>query len=263
MKLNIFQKFIRKAKNIAGIYNAPEGVVILMYHRINDELPDHNLITRTIEFEKQMKFLNDNPQTYQVIRMKDFEDNRDDVFNNRFPKTKVVITFDDGYLDNYQNAFPIMKKYEFPSTMFLTTGLIGTDKKFKRYDHLKGRDMLNWDEIQKMSQDGVSFGAHTVNHVHLPELDYKKQKEEITQSVQTLHSHQENGEKISTFCFPYGEYNEDSLKIIRDLKFQYAVTVVQGVNTPSTPLHELKRIEVSGMDSIKSFEYKVLEKYLT
>ena len=256
------RKLIRKARNTLGLYTAPEGVLILMYHRVNDDLPIHDLIVRTKDFEQQMRFFYENPQIYQMIGLKEMEDNRPRVFNSRFPKTKVIITFDDGYRDNFTNAFPILRKFKFPATVFLTTGLIGTESKFKRYEMVNGRDMLSWDEVVKMTRHRITFGGHTVNHPHLPELGYDEQKKEIEESRDAVNAHVSKDERLNTFCYPYGEYNEDTLKILRELGFQFALTVKQGFNTPYTPLHELKRIEVRGHDTIKSFEYKVLEKFL-
>lgn len=261
MSYTLFKKIIRKLKHLRGQYDAPKGVIILMYHRINDTLPEHNLVTRTKDFEAQMKFLHSHPSVYRVIGLKDFETRHPSIFTGEGPRTKVIITFDDGYRDNYLNAYPILKIFNFPATVFLTTGLIGTNNTFNRYAHLRERDMLNWEEVSEMLEGNVSFGAHTVSHPRLPKLSYEEQKREILQSHACVNEHVPSHKQLSTFCYPYGEYNSDTLKIVRDAGFKCALSVIQGVNTPQTPLHELKRIEVSGLDSIKSFEYKVLEKY--
>ncbi len=260
---NPIHRIIRKLKHVCGNYDAPEGVVILMYHRVNDDLPEHNLVTRTKAFEAQMKFLHNHPGVYRVVALKDLETRHPGIFTEEGPRTNVVITFDDGYRDNYLNAYPVLKKFNFRATIFLTTGLIGTNDKFNRYAHLRERDMLNWEEVTEMLGNNISFGAHTVSHPHLPQLSYDEQKREILQSHARVNEHVPAPKRLSTFCYPYGEYNSDTLKIVREAGFQCALSVIQGVNTPQTPLHELKRIEVSGLDSIKSFEYKVLEKYDT
>ena len=261
MPSNIFLKLARKAKHLCGRYEAPEGVIILMYHRVNDALPEHNLVTRTNAFEAQMKFLHRHPAVYRVVDLKDLETRHPSIFTEEGPSSKVIITFDDGYRDNYLNAYPVLRKFNFPATVFLTTGLIGTDDKFNRYAHLRERDMLDWQEINEMLENGISFGAHTVSHPHLPKLSYDEQKREILQSYTCVNEHVPSHKRLSTFCYPYGEYNSDTLKIVQNAGLKCALSVVQGVNTPQTPLHELKRIEVSGLDNIKSFEYKILEKY--
>ncbi len=260
MRYNPFQKFLRKFKHLCGQYDSPDGVIILMYHRVNDTLPAHNLVTRSKAFAQQMRFLYRHPNVYQVISLREFETGHPAIFEQK-PRTKIIITFDDGYRDNYLNAFPILKKFEFPATVFLTTGLIGTDQKFNRYAHIPGHDMLKWEEIAEMYANRISFGAHTVSHPHLPKFSYQTQREEIAESHTRVNKNLPQGERLDTFCYPYGEYNADTLKIVRELGFRYALSVIPGVNKPNTPLHELRRIEVSGFDGIKSFEYKVLEKY--
>lgn len=256
------KKIFRKIRNLAGLYDSPDGVVILMYHRINDVLPAHNLVTRTKIFQEQMRFLHRHPKGCRVISLKDFENRRPGIFAQDAPRTKVIITFDDGYRDNYLNAFPVLKKFGFPATIFLATGLIGADKKFDRYAHIPGRDMLNWEEIAEMFANRISFGAHTVSHPHLSRFSRETQKEEIAESYDCVNRHLPQGEQIATFCYPYGDYNADTLHIVREMGFKYALSVIPGVNSPDTPPYELRRIEVSGMDTIQNFEHKVFGKYL-
>ena len=257
---SVFKKFFGNVRNLAGLYDSPEGVIILMYHRVNDHLPAHNLVTRTKAFAEQIRFLYRHPSVYRVISLREFETGQPAIFGQE-PKTKVIITFDDGYRDNYRNAFPVLKKIGFPATVFLTTGLIGTDQKFNRYANIPGRDMLDWTEAAEMCAHKITFGAHTVSHPHLPQFSYQTQREEIAQSRACVDKNLPQGERLDTFCYPYGEYNADTLRILRELGFRYALSVIPGVNKPGTPLHELRRIEVSGFDNIKNFEYKLLEKY--
>lgn len=260
MQTTATQKILRKFKQLCGQYESPNGVIILMYHRINDDLAPHNLITRTKAFKEQMRFLYRHPDVFQVISLTEFENDHLMVFEQK-PRTKVIITFDDGYRDNYLNAYPVLKELGFPATIFLVTGLIGSDKKFARYGYVSGRDMLNWDEVAEMYAHDITFGAHTVSHPHLPQFSYEAQRQEIADSQADVDRNLPRGERLSTFCYPYGEYNTETLKIVKELGFKFALSVNPGINTLTTPLYELNRIEVSGMDDLKSFEYKVLEKY--
>lgn len=252
---------IRKFKQWQGQFVTPKGVVILMYHRVNDALPEHHLVVRSRNFEEQMRFLDRHRHVYDVIGLKELEVNAPYYIEKGQTKTQIVLTFDDGYQDNYTNAFPVLKKYGLPATIFLTTGLIDTDKSFQRYARTQKRDMLSWSEINEMSACQVTFGAHTVNHPHLPELPREEQVLEIRRSIEAVQRNVPDAGRVAAFCFPYGEYNQDTLAVLQQLNVPYALTVKAGVNTALEHPLELKRIDISGQDSIKSFEYKLMEKY--
>lgn len=254
----VLKKIFRKIKNLAGLDDSPDGVVILMYHRVNDALPSHNLIVRINAFEEQMRFLYSRPDVCRVVSLKEFESNPRALFAEKYPRLKVIITLDDGYRDNYLNAFPILKRFGFPAAISLTTGLVGTDKKFARYDNVSGRDMLNWDEISEMYVHKISFVAHTVSHLHLPQLSLEDQRREIAESYNCVNRNLPPGDRLLTFCYPYGEYNADTIRIVQELGFKYALSVIPGVNTVDTSAHALRRIEVSGMDNIRNFEHKIV-----
>ena len=246
---------------MGGRFDSPFGVMILLYHRIHPELPEHPLIIRPEQFQDQMQFLASKPQVYDFVRLRDFERDPERFFDQKSTPTKVIITLDDGYRDNYLYAFPVLKKYQLPATIFLTTDLVNTDQTFKRYEDVKERDMLNMAEIREMIKAGISFGGHTCSHPHLPQLSEEDQKREIINSLHALKELVPEPGRVATFCYPYGEYNEITLRIVQEAGCPCALSVRQGVNQKGVSMLELKRVEISGLDSMKSFEYKVLEKF--
>lgn len=258
---------------------------MLMYHRVNDTLEPNDLVISTANFSRQMQYLAQNCEVIGVealLQSPQTTVNGPQKIQNRGPSSvdrgrmrpKVVITFDDGYRDNYINAYPILKAFKLPAAIFLITGMIGTDKKRPRYDHMRSPDMLSWDEVKEMEGHGITFGAHTVNHPHLSKLSYEDQKKEIGGSIRTLFvpgSHVSASQLI--FCYPYGEYNNDTLKILKEMGIKIAFTVKPGINNisrsnlgnaesspfrqGSTSFLELRRTEISGVDSIFDFKKKL------
>ncbi len=242
----------------ANLLRRRGGIVVLMYHRINDDLPPNDLVTPVKVFKKQMQYLRDH---HDVIDLKKFIELMNAYLSGEPPAGRhMVITFDDGYRDNYLHAFPILREYVLPATIFLTTGMISTDKKRPRYQHMPDPDMLNWEEVKTMAQSGISFGAHTDSHPHLSQLSYAEQKLELSKSINTLIEKfslsRDSAERL-IFCYPYGDYNQDTLKIMKELGIKIAFTVKPGINSrPILPL-ELRRTEINGIDTLFDFKKKL------
>lgn len=153
------------------------GIIVLMYHRVTDILNPHEFVVSVENFRQQMATL---ARRSEVIGIKELS------FGEKRKKQKVVITFDDGYRDNYLNAYPILKKLNLPATIFLITGMIGTNAKRSRYKELPSPDMLSWEEVNEMAAHNITFGAHTVTHPRLSWLDYQAQREEIEKVLRRL-----------------------------------------------------------------------------
>ena len=176
----------------------PTGkAAILMYHSI-----DHNKVFFTVtpeNFRKQMDLLY--KEKYSIISLGELAGLIID--KRAIPLKTVVLTFDDGYQDNYFNAFPILKKYNFPATIFLATGFIGKNRISSSGATLK---ILNWDQIIEMHNSGlVDFEPHTVSHLKLHRLSLEEAKKEILNSKRTIE--EKLNKKCKFFAYPYGKYN--------------------------------------------------------
>ncbi|MBF0531859.1 MAG: polysaccharide deacetylase family protein [Candidatus Omnitrophica bacterium] len=236
------------------------GVLIILYHRVNDELPENALVIRTERFAEQMAYLKSSPLLGEVISLRDWEERPDYYYQLPNPAyLKIIITFDDGYRDNFTNAFPVLRQWNLPASFFLATGMIDTGKKFARYAANPERDMLNLKEIAEMADQGMTFGPHTQNHVHLTALSPEEQQREIHPSCDYIQEHIAPGSRLNTFCYPYGEYNSATIEILRAARIRHALTVRPGKNTIDTPSYELRRVEISGIDSIQTFKTKLTQ----
>jgi len=225
-----------------------KGVFVLMYHRINDDLPPNHLIMPTKKFREQMRYLKKHCDVIGSEELCAIFTSKNGMARKRKPQ--VVITIDDGYRDNFTNAYPILKELNLPATIFLVTGLIGTDKKMGSYERMPGPDMLNWEEVKIMAKNNITFGPHTDTHPHLPELNYFDQKREIETSLNDLYTQLTAQVGRQIFSYTYGEYNEDTLKIMRELDIKIAFTVNSGINDHLTDPLELNRTEVDGREEL-------------
>jgi peptidoglycan/xylan/chitin deacetylase (PgdA/CDA1 family) len=239
------------------------GIIMLLYHRVNDALAPNELVVGTQSFDEQMRFLAAQRNRFTVISLKDCHDFlRSKEAMCSFAHPRVLITFDDGYRDNFRFAYPILKKYNFPAVVYLSTSMIGTGVKMKRYESMPGPDMLSWEEVDEMRQHNIAFGPHTHSHAHLARLPYEAQKPEIVQSIEMIRERMgDDFNACPHFCYPYGEYNNDTLKIMSEVGIKLAFTVKPGINTCGTNPLELKRTSINGLDTIEAFERKLYGAY--
>ncbi|MDD5093328.1 MAG: polysaccharide deacetylase family protein [Dehalococcoidia bacterium] len=260
-------------------------VAVLMYHRVCPKRDSWSLEPESPErFEKQIEYLCRNYEILPLARLaEDIEQ------GNGLPQKAVVITFDDGYKDNYIYAYPILRKYHIPATIFPATGHIGTGNLFwwdkvnyvihhsianqlnldelgiysthaalakahagsliverlktlseerklvliEKLLTISGVDIpmdlgkeliLSWDEIGEMSNHGVVFGAHTVNHPILTNLPLEQAKYEILQSKKDLE--EKLGKETATFSYPNGNLSPQLADFVKGCGFNCAVSVL-------------------------------------
>lgn len=211
-------------------------VPILMYHSVrpNSNAQD-KLCLPPDTFDRQMRFLKQ--YHYNVISLEELGDLIRS--GKKIPFKTVVLTFDDGYKDNYLYAFPVLKKYQLPATIFVIVNEVG-----RQYD-----DRLSWEEIGLMQKSGlITFGSHTVNHPWLPELkDEGILANEIFASKRIL----ENNQRIPVNCFSYpgGRFNEKIKSLVQKAGYKLAVATSPGAKYSRDDLFLLKRIRVSPRDA--------------
>ena len=163
-------------------------VPILMYHNIGYE--EGSFFVKPENFTRQMEYIKKNG--YEVITLDELV--RSIKSKKSFKRNKVVITFDDGYQGNFEYAYPILKKFGFPATIFLVTDFIDENLVF-----------LSWDEVAVMSKNKISFGGHTKSHLYLGKIqDEKAAFEEIAGSKKVIE--QKIGIPVGYFCYPSGGF---------------------------------------------------------
>lgn len=128
----------------------------------------------------------------------------------------VVLTFDDGYKDFYTNAFPILKKYKFKSTIFIITDKVGQN------------GYMTWEDLSELSESGlVEIGSHSISHPDLSKTSESLQKEQLLKSKSEIETNL--GIEVVSFCYPSGKYNETTLRLLPITGYKYAVTTRAGL----------------------------------
>ncbi|TYR75982.1 polysaccharide deacetylase family protein [Rossellomorea vietnamensis] len=246
-----------------------DSIPILTYHRIlsqEDMEKAHyidgevnSMIVFTEEFAKHMKYLHDNG--YETLTLKElyaFLNGEIDV-----PDKSVVLTFDDGFKDNYEEAYPIMKKYGFKAANFIVTGAI-TNKRYSFSPKLS--QYLSKKEMEK-SCDVFDYQSHTYNYHkrdenkpvdewgNHPSYLVAKSQDDIYNDLKTS-IHNLNGENLA-FAYPYGEYSPDTISVLKELGFKMAFTVVDEAATRDHHLYEIPRYQIYHDVDLETFKYYV------
>lgn len=235
-------------------------LIILCYHRVVQKEEAGNIRPKGMcvdveSFAHQMRFLKGNYGPISETEIISALEGRE-----RLPDYAVWVTFDDGYKDNYINAYPILKKYQIPATFFVTTGYI--NKEVVPPDVRRGNAdnlFMSWDEIREMRDNAFSIGAHTINHKILSTLSEEDITEEILESKGEIE--QKLNKKVLSFAYPNGkraDYDQRCIATLKNNGFKLAVTTEGGFNLliPDTSFN-LRRVGLSCDDSFSFFKVKI------
>lgn len=200
------------------------GVPILAYHQISS-LPEIYSIDAA-EFEQQMEFLS--AQGYTPISLAEFFAAGGK--GNNLPPRPIIITFDDGYEDNYLTALPIMEKYNMKGTVFVIAGQVGKP------------EYMTWEQLKAAQERGMEIGSHTVSHVALNELPPAEQLNELVRSKQMLET--KLGQPVTFLAYPYGQYTGDTIAALKQAGYVGACTGQPGLGRVQGDVYQLNRVNV-------------------
>ena len=188
-----------------------------------------------------MKYLRD--KGYNVITLKEAVSYIGQ--RRRLPRKTVAITIDDGYENNFVSAYPILKKYGVPATIFVITGKIGSE------------GFVTWDEIKEMSDSGIiDIESHTKEHKWLTGLDDKTLEDELEGSKKILESRL--GKEVPFVCYPMGGYNERVETVARSAGYKAAFgTKRRRISARGDP-YAISRVRISSTaDNLFIFAIKI------
>jgi peptidoglycan/xylan/chitin deacetylase (PgdA/CDA1 family) len=192
---------------------------ILMYHRITNEATFPGLAVTPRQFERQLAFLR--RFGYTGLTMLELAEAL--AGKTSLPKRPVVITFDDGYADNYATAWPLLQKYGYKATIFLVSAFVGQTSSFDPVLPVEYQtsQMLTPSQILEMAQQGIEFGSHTHTHKALPQLEPALRLQELEQSRHTLAALL--GHEVYSFAYPYSQVDAPSETDVETAGFRLAV----------------------------------------
>ncbi|MFL2840373.1 MAG: polysaccharide deacetylase family protein [Pseudohongiellaceae bacterium] len=226
-------------------------IPILCYHSINSRDSYEADPLSPEYFEAHLDYLS---QNYNVIPLDQaanyIERKQCDVDN------PVVITFDDGYVDNYEVAFPLLKKFRLPATIFVVTGFVNRNLLLIDDPNF---GPLSWDQIREMDMHGlVTFGAHSDTHRILSNISDAEVQNEIIMSKSILED--ELGHDIDLFAYPNGQMSDippSAINVVEEKSFRCACSTFWRCSQKHDEKWVLNRVMISGGDTLDVFKYKV------
>lgn len=228
------------------------GLPILMYHKIGDPPPGSQLKKLWVsnaDFRRQMAYLLDHG--YHPITLAEVAQAVDGG-KDLHPKS-VVITFDDGYRNNLDNALPILKEFGFRAVLFVVTNALGRDNFWHDPSSETRIPMLTWEQTKTLQDAGWEIGSHTLNHPRLSKLSPAEVAKELTESRDEIE--RRLGKRPVTFANPYGNASDDPAvqDAIKDAGYRWSVSVHQGKADLDGNAYCLKRLFVRGDDNLLDF----------
>lgn len=221
---------------------ASARVPILMYHYISEPPPGADryridLSVKPQDFERQLQYLSANG--YTTISLYDLYAHLS--LGRALPPRPIVLTFDDGYRDHYEHAFPLLQKYGMRGTFFVTTDFIN----FGNPHH------LTWEMVKEMSAAGMDIESHARTHRDLRNRDFQFLVWEILGPIEQITAH--TGRRPRFFCYPSGRYDDAVIRMLRSVQTWAAVTTEHGsVHTLANAM-TWRRIRVHGRESLEHF----------
>ena len=212
------------AQNVTEIAEGSK-ILVLNYHQIQNS--PTSLSIPPADFDEQMHYL----YSHGYVSI-----TPDELYSGlngeiELPPKPVLITFDDGYADNYTNAFPILKYYGMRATIFVIPAFVGV---YSNY--------LTWDEMREMEDNGITIESHTMHHYKLEELPDDEIRSELLNSK--LKIEEELGHPVEFLAYPTGTYNLHIAGIAKEVGYKGAYTIKYGNVDLGSNFYALERVPI-------------------
>ena len=240
-------------RQLVAHYFPPRSVVgglrVLVYHRVRPDADDPRSVTPQ-RFREHLTVLRDDG--WQVVGL-------DEVItavqnNHPFPKRAVLISFDDGYADLYDYAFPLLQEFRFPAVVFMLARYVGRVGRTYSEANYPEAPFLTAAQLREMQRAGIEIGSHGLWHVPLAHLSSKEAEQEVQLSKEILSDLL--GAPVRAFSYPWGragDFSEAHVRMVERAGYQLAFTMVHGFNPPPYERFRLRRCHVYPWDTVPLF----------
>lgn len=226
------------AQEVEEVAAGPK-ILVLNYHQVSNVF--NPLAVPVNDFSAQMRYLIDGG--YVAITPDELAAGLEGELE--LPEKPVLITFDDGYIDNYTNAFPILKSLGLRATIFIVPAFLGRPQ------------YLNWDQLKEMEQSGINIQSHTLNHSKLEELPDDEIRSELLNSKLVLE--EQLGHSVDFLAYPTGTYNLHIAGIAKDVGYKGAYTVKYGNVDLGSNMYALERVPIFQTENTMKNFYERIE----
>lgn len=232
---------------------------MLYYHRVNATprrllgLVSQELSVSPAAFARQLAYLR--RRRFVPLSAADVEAHLES--GRPFPAKALLITFDDGYADNYTEALPLLRAAGIPALVFLPTDFVGRAEPFP-WDPgglAEASRPLTWNEVRAMARAGIAFGSHSRSHARLDTLPAAALDAELVESRAVIE--RETGERVAFLAYPAGDFSAPVQDAARRAGYAGSFTTIPGSNDPGVDRFALRRVEVSASDPLPVFALKL------
>jgi peptidoglycan/xylan/chitin deacetylase (PgdA/CDA1 family) len=217
---------------------------VLMYHKVNDLHPNPTTVPTSV-FAEQMTLLSELgcvPVSLDAVR-------NHYVDGSPLPEGAVLITFDDGYRDNLENALPILRRHGYPAVIFVPIGYLDGDRPLPHEEALRTLGVRNetvgWDELAALEAGGIRIESHGIGHRPVSELAPADAAREI--SLSKLRLEERLGRRVDAYAYVKGslaDYRPEHVSLVQQAGYTLAFTSVSGANGPTSDRYRLRRYNV-------------------
>jgi peptidoglycan/xylan/chitin deacetylase (PgdA/CDA1 family) len=253
LKNSVYRTIGETAAVVGAAGNGDRSLRVLMYHKVND-LPGNPLTMPVSVFDEQMDQLRE--LGYTVVGLDAVLDHY--TRGQPLPPKAVLITFDDGYHDNRENAAEVLRRHGYPGVLFVPIGYLDDRQPLPHEERLAAQGIMNrtldWDELAELERNGIRIESHGISHRPLADLEVDEAAREI--ALSKLRLEEKLGRSVRAFSYVKGSeahYKPVHLSLVRQAGYDVAFTAVSGANSPGTDPLQLRRYNIEPYSS-RTFE---------